>query len=299
MSFNYRKGVPIARILGGSEDGRLIYLDVDGFIDPIKKLSKKFKDEHNDLTRPEVLKFHKALRSDIPPVSSKLRKIYYDAKQDIKVLGEDCIDIKDGKLQLLPREDMIERLYVSAPSNSGKSYYVGKYLDEYFRMYPDSPYFLYSSVAEDESLDRHDPERIPIDDDLITDPLTLDDMYDSVVVMDDTNTIRNKKYKIAVNTIRDIILERGRHNKTRCIITSHILMNYQDSRVVLNESKCTVVFPKSGTTNHIRNYLKNYVGMSKEQIAKFLKLDSRWIAIYKTNPMYLGWESGLCLLSAF
>jgi len=219
------------------------------------------------------------------------------ARPEAKV--EDEFKTKRGeKLQPLPHKKVVEKIYVSAPSGAGKSYWVGKWLAEYKKMFKDNEIYLFSSVEEDESLDVNDPIRILLDADLMQNPVQASELQDSVVIFDDTDTIRNKYLRESIHAMRDEILEIGRHFNTRMLITSHLMMNYKETRRVLNEATTVVFFPKSGTTHQIKRFLATYAGLEKDQIKKILKLPSRWIALYKTYPQYIVHEGGAFLLSS-
>lgn len=298
--FSYNRGVPIAKIVGGTDDGKIIHL-MDQSVDPIDRLSKDFKATYKDnLSVKEIKELHKALRMNDEPNNPKLKKIYKDAITDLK--DEQAFDrlvLKKGKIQPLPRSNICEKLYVAGVSGSGKSTYTGKWLKEFRKMFSDHDLILFSSVIEDDALDKYEPVRVQIDETLITDPLSIHDLENSCVIMDDTNTIRQKPFRQAVEAVQAEIIEIGRHYNTRCIVTSHILQNYKQTRQILNESTSCTFFPKASGTVHIKNYLANYAGLERDQINRVLKLPSRWVTLYRTYPSYLVWERGICLLSEF
>jgi len=204
------------------------------------------------------------------------------------------IKIKDGILVPLPNRDIIEKVYISAPSNAGKSTYAGKWLGEYSKMFPDDDIYLFSSITKDKALDKYNPLRIILDNDLLNDPIEPKELQNSLVIFDDTDTIRNKKMKNYMEVLRDWLLEQGRHFNIRMLITSHLLSNYNSTRRILNEATSVVVFPRSGSgTYHIKNFLKTYCGFDKDQTKKFLNLPSRWVAVYRSYPQYVIYEKGV------
>ena len=202
-----------------------------------------------------------------------------------------------NKIQVLPRKDICEKLYISAPSGAGKSTYTGHYLKMFKKMFKNDSIYCFSSVNQDKALDKYIDERIPIDDDLINDPLNITDFEDSITIYDDTDTIRNKQYRAIVNGIKAEMIEIGRHYNARCIITSHLISNYKETRQILNECTSITFFPKASGTYHIKQYLKTHAGLDKNQIEKILKINSRWISLYRPYPQYIVWETGLCVLS--
>lgn len=203
---------------------------------------------------------------------------------------------KGGKLIPLPNEDIVERMYVTAPSGAGKSTYVGNWLSEYKKLYKDDEIFVFSSVGKDEPLDQHDPIRIELDDSIISDPLNINDYVESVIVFDDTDTIQNKEIRNVISKFRDFLLEQGRHGDITMIVTSHVMMNYKLTVRVLNEATSITFFPKHASPHHIKKWLKERGGVNKRQIKKILNLPSRWVTFYKTYPKYVVYERGAFLI---
>jgi hypothetical protein len=66
---------------------------------------------------------------------------------------------------------------------------------------------------------------------------------------------------------------------------------------MLNEATTVCFFPRAGSTYHIKTYLTKYVGLEKNQIKKILNLPSRWVALYRSYPMYVLYEKGIYLLN--
>jgi hypothetical protein len=207
--------------------------------------------------------------------------------------GINEIKISDGVLQVLPNNDIVEKIYVSAPSGAGKSTFVGNWMKEYKKSHKEDPIYLFSSIDEDKPLDKSDPIRISLDDDLLEQPLEPIELQNSLVIFDDTDTIRQKEIRNYLASLRDHLLEVGRHYKIRLLITSHLLSNYAHTRRILNEATSVVVFPRSGNgTYHIKNFLKIYCGFDSKEIRKFINLPSRWVLINRGYPQYVIYEKG-------
>lgn len=207
----------------------------------------------------------------------------------------DELEIDYGLMQQHPNTKLErECLYIAGPSGSGKSTYAANYLREYKKAYPDNPIVLFSRKPEDDVLDQLDPIRIKLDfENMIDNPLTLDDLKDTACIFDDIDTISNKEIKEAVQSLRDDILEVGRSYHITCISTSHLLTNYKATRTLLNEATSITFFPKSGSSHGIKYCLKQYCGVNdKAQLKKILNLPSRWVTIQKTYPMYCLYSFG-------
>jgi len=99
-----------------------------------------------------------------------------------------------------------------------------------------------------------------------------------------------------VQTLRDSLLKRGRHEDISVVVTNHLLTNYKETRTILNEVNSITFFPKSGSSHGIQYMLKTYVGLAAKQIQRIFTLPSRWITVYKHYPMYVVYEKGIYLL---
>ena len=152
----------------------------------------------------------------------------------------------ESKFQQVP-DTTTERqiLYITGPSGSGKSTYTRMFLEEYKRKYKDREIYLFSSLKEDESLDKIKPKRFKIDDSLWKDPLNAEELKESVCIFDDIDVITDKKIKEAVYKIMDNVLEIGRHFKITAVIKKHLPTNGLFTRRILNEAHGYIFFPHS------------------------------------------------------
>jgi len=197
-------------------------------------------------------------------------------------------------LQPLPNTSIIEKVYVSAPSGSGKSYYSGKWIKEFMKMKKDDEVYVFSPIPEDKALDQNDIVRVDLDDNLLKNPILIEEFEDSLVVFDDCESIKSKPMKKYIEYLRDSILETGRHYNVRMIWISHLISNYSDTRRLLNESTSVTVFPRSGSgTYQIKKFLINQCGLSRDEIKRFLSVNSRWCTIYRSYPQYVIHEKGV------
>jgi hypothetical protein len=220
-----------------------------------------------------------------PSDKDKVKKSYSEIKLD-----------KNAVLIPVPNKNIVSKTYVCGPSGSGKSYFIGNYLKEYRKMFRKSPIIVISPIDEDPALDKCDIIRLDLDDHLLDNPLTLEELEKCMVVFDDTENEKGEM-KQNLDTLRDNILIRGRHTQTRMIYVSHLITNYKDTRQLLNESTEVVLYPRSSGTYHIKNYLKVQCGFEKPEITRFLSLPSRWVLLARWNPMIVMHEKGLYLPS--
>lgn len=223
------------------------------------------------------------------------------ATKNIKDAIRKDIKLQDGIIYPLPQkfESGSEHGYVAGPSGSGKSYYVGNYIEMFKKQHKNANVWIFSRVEEDKALDKHDVKRILLDDGILEDPIDpaeLSKGKPTLVIFDDIDTIRDKDIRDEVLRLRDDVLETGRHDNITSISTNHLIMDYKKTRTLLNEVKFVTVFPKSGTSYHIKRLLKEYVGLEKAMIQKIMNLPSRWVTVYKVAPMLVLYERGCFLI---
>ena len=255
---SFREGVPIAIVKGGQDNNRIIYIQPR---DP----SQELKDEEN--------------REYVVPDEAP---------------GE-----PSGILQPLPLFNKTSRMYVAGQTECGKTYFCRKYLEQLLKVHPKKKVFVFSDVEHDPELDSLSKNiiRFKLDDGLLeSDPIKPEKFQDSICVFDDIDSIQSPKLFKYVQTLRDAILRRGRHENITCIITSHLLTNYKDTRIILNEANSITVFCQSGSTRGVKYLLQKYCGLDKAQLERVLKLPSRWVTIYKNAPMYIAYEKGVYCL---
>ena len=204
----------------------------------------------------------------------------------------------ESKFQQIP-DTTTERqiLYITGPSGSGKSTYTRMFLEEYKRKYKDREIYLFSSLKEDESLDKIKLKRFKMDDSLWKDPMNAEELKESVCIFDDIDVLSDKKIKEAVYKIMDSVLEIGRHFKITAIITNHLPTNGLFTRRILNEAHCYVFFPHSAG-GKIRYLLQEYLDIDKKMIKYFKNANSRWCCIFKNFPMGYMLEHEIGMLHA-
>ena len=194
----------------------------------------------------------------------------------------------NGVFQLLPDKTASRQIiYITGASGSGKSTFTRKFVKEYKKIWKDRDVYLFSALKEDESLDEIKPKRFRIDESLVSNPLDIEDLKDSLVIMDDIDVINPKKVKDAVFHILNEILQIGRHFNITCIVTNHLPTDFQRTRIILNESHIIVYFPLSAG-GKVKYMLEQYVDLDPVQIKYFKKLQTRWVCIYRHFPqLYL------------
>lgn len=292
--FSFTKGRPIAIINGGKYDDKVIR---------IEDCSEAYKLTKIDELKNDIFFDNKKANSSLRELT-KLRKSMekFEEKNEDEELQQFMKDAKksfqidDGELLPLPNEDMIERLMVAGASGSGKSTYVGKYIKQYKLKHKKNPVFLFTRNKEDPALDKYKIERVELNEDILEEPIDLEELSNSLCIFDDVDTIPEKPIRDEVKRIQEDLLECGRKEGISVISTSHHLLNYKQTRQLLLESTSITFFPKGGGQAQIIGFLKHHCGLNAKEIGKILKLPSRWITIYRTFPTYILYEKGCFIL---
>ena len=303
---SFTKGRPIAIIKGGKYDKKIVYISEDNNNDVIKNnpldmLEDIYKGSNKKkLTKNQMLKIKSALiKDDNDELEESIYDIIGDVRKKSKEMSKKELKIYDnGIVQALPRFNKTERCYIAGQTECGKTYYCRKYLEQLRKVHPDKKIYVFSDVEEDPELDSlKNIVRFELDDELLEkEPVKPETFADSICVFDDIDSIQNPKLLKYVQSLRDALLRRGRHEDISCIVTSHLLTNYKDTRILLNECNAITIFARSGSTYGIKYLLNKYVGLDKKQIQKIINLPSRWITIYKNYPQYVIYEKGIYIL---
>lgn len=217
-----------------------------------------------------------------------------------------------GKLFVYPSLDP-EQCYISGPNKSGKTTWVGnwiriirssgfsKRLARHNKELPEIPVpiYIFSDLESDaiiDNIDGYQPIRIELGEHMIEEPIDPKELYGSVVIFDDIDSIANPKIKKAVETLKDTLLKTSRHHNCWVICTSHLSTDYGRTRVVLNECRSITLFPKCGAWKQVERVLKDYSGMTARQIEIIRELPGRWVTLQKDYPLFITWERGIMLL---
>jgi hypothetical protein len=230
----------------------------------------------------------------------------YD-KKTIKLITDkvdndrDSVLFEGAEIVPMPSKDKEKRsvFYIAGMSGSGKSYLSGNIIKEYRRLFPKNNIFIFSRLDEDKLLDHSDTKRVILDDDFLENPINIndtDELDNSLCIFDDIETIPEKKMRDMVYKLRDDLLICGRHKFITMIVTCHQICNYKETRLLLLEATHVAFFTTSGGTFHINRFLKEYAGLSKDQITKIYNLNSRWCLISKSFPMYAMYTNGCYII---
>ena len=203
--------------------------------------------------------------------------------------------VSDGELIITPSIET-ERMYIAGKSGCGKSTIAARYMVEYLKMFPDRRIFLFSRHREEKAYEDIPHQAIELNDELAESPIELTEIKNALIVFDDTDNLQDKRIKKALQLLNDDIISNGRKYNIHCLTLAHQLLNYKESRNLLNEAN-RVVFFNNGTTYHIKNYLQKYAGIDVQMMRKILALKSRWTLISLGYPMYILHDHGAFLIN--
>jgi len=177
-------------------------------------------------------------------------------------------------------------------NGSGKSYQIGKFLSNYYiKTFPKHNIYLFSEKAEDVELDKFKSiKRIKLDDALLDDKITLEDLHtvsktnDGVLCIFDDIDALDRALKKYMYSLVSKIFNVGRSYKINIIVTNHAITNGPETKAILNECNMITTFPKLGWNVQMARFWEKYVGLSKKEITMLRKNKGRPSTYYRTLP---------------
>jgi hypothetical protein len=216
----------------------------------------------------------------------EISEVYLHEKKNETIDGFSEMDLQDGyQFQPVPNQSK-ERdvLFIAGKSGSGKSFYGREYLKQYAKIYPKRPIYLISYLDKDDTLDEFKKiVRINIyDPEFMKEELGIDDFKDACVIMDDIDSVKDKKLKMYLLNLLSKLLTMGRHSATTVLYCSHQPYEGMKTQDILNECDSLTIFPRTLGKRKVRYLLEGYFGMENDEIQKLAGLESRWVTFYKS-----------------
>ena len=302
------KGESIGRIKGGKYDGKYIKIQKQNFDIPLNQQKNQQVNERNDDMdfdlydiESKLLKGKELTKAELKHLQLVLNKT--GNEEDESLFGKDGnkkeIIIEDGMIEPVFQEKKSMRMWVCAPSESGKSVFVGKMMKDFKRVNPKGKIYVFSDVKEDQYLDENKPIRIKLDRSLVERPIVPEELSPNgdatLVIFDDIDACDDKKVGKEMQRLRDTLYTRGRHENISVISTNHELCAGRETKKSLNESTYLVLFPHAGVLTDY--FMNNYTKLDKNNIQRVKKLPSRFIIIHRNCPQYVLYSSGVYLLT--
>jgi hypothetical protein len=292
-------GKKIARVVGTNEPQKFIYLTDEKEEPEIEQDPADILDELEDfrtaggrtkripqLARARILY---ALRNGGAPHGYE--DIYERNKQKVIQTRKKQYDLQAGFLSLIPA-DGSERVYITGRSGAGKSTLCARYMVEYLIKYPERKILLFSTHENEPAYAQIPHIPVLINDEMLNDPLSVQDLENTLVVFDDCDNLQDKEHSKAIYALVDDLIANGRKYGIHVIFLAHQMMNYKATRNILNEAQKVVFFPAGGTY-HQKRYLKEYAGFNPPDIKKILSFRSRWVCCCLEVPLYVIHEHGV------
>jgi hypothetical protein len=289
---SFKNGRPIAKIINAPRNKNNNKIIRINDLNDNKEKEIEYDDIYDLITEDEIFKLSGKRKLNLLEYAN-----YPSIESRYKEIDQKEIILNNGEIVPYPNTNTRDVIYVAGPSGSGKSTWCALYITQYKKQFPKNKVLIFSRVESDPAIDFLKPTRVIINDELVNDRITAEELSNSLVVFDDCDTLVDKNQREAILELRDDLLETGRHTSTYMISTAHLLMNYKSTRSLLNEATLVIVYPQSGSSYHINRFMKIYAGMDKKQIERALRLPSRWVGISKVFPMYIIYSSGVYLLN--
>jgi len=257
-----------------------------------------FKHMKGRLNFVKLDKLQQALINKIEPDDKDLKYLYNEALNLLSGSKGKEIILSDGEMKpIIDTTKERQVFYITGMSGSGKSTYVSKIAEAYYKLFPNNQIYLFSNKPEDKVLDQYKYiKRVKLDESLVDDPIQINELKNSLIIFDDIEAIPNKSLSNEMDRLRDMILQQGRSYKISFCYISHLANNYKQTRTILNECHSITIFPAMCTKYSLKYLMDKYFGFGKNDLTKLLSLPSRWVTISKA-PVFVLYEKGGYLLN--
>lgn len=211
------------------------------------------------------------------------------------------------------KEDFDRSIFLCAASGAGKSWLAKLIIENDLKK---RPVILFSKIQDDKSLESLEGQmvgssghgnkprliKIPLmsEEDLLDLPATADlaDSKNGVICMFDDIDAFHSDIAQYIREYRDSLLECGRHSNITCICTSHLLNNFNKTKIMLNEAEVVVLFPNSNR-RHSDLFLQTRLGVPKSErdfmINKAMR-SGRFLAMRMSAPNMIIHNQGVVMV---
>lgn len=191
---------------------------------------------------------------------------------------------------LLPPSDPDWRFveYICGKSGSGKSMSVASIVRLFCALYPDRPVYAVCSteVKEDPAYEGLPIKQLSVDffnpGSFKVKPAFGDE--GTLIIFDDWDSMETDALRTIQHAIHEI-LTLGRKLRISCIVTSHLLTNYNQTREIIHEADFITIFPQSAQKGSLK-YFCDKLGIEKDDY-RDLKRCGRWVTIHNHGPTFI------------
>lgn len=249
------------------------------------------------------------IKSDIPVGvikggNNNDRRIYLHKGGHARGFDRFIID-DEGILEPLPTHEKAQRdvIFITGKGGSGKSYWVGQYAANFkkdFKVGADRIILFRKTLEEDPVLDKIGLTQIAIDDEMITDPIDIEELAGedgkpTLVIFDDTDNLKDKTLQAEIARIKNDVIENGRKLKMYLCLVSHQPCKGAATKSILNGATKLVFFPAFNSGRTLKYCLDSYCDIPESVTKKFKELHSRWICLSRDVPTYITFEKGVMM----
>ena len=177
--------------------------------------------------------------------------------------------------------------YAAGKSGSGKSYYMAGLIRRYMALFPGRPVygFCLTKFKDDPAYADLDIKQLPAS--FFADALDLEKAFGSegcFILYDDWDAADPAEKRIILASIANVLTV-GRKLQLSVGVTSHLLTNYKETRIVIHEADYVTVFPRSCQYNSLK-YLCDKMGIPKEVTAR-LRRKGLWVSFHNSKPTFV------------
>lgn len=250
FSFNKKGAIkPIAKVIGGDEDNKILYLHAK---DPYSDKIKSGFFDNIELIKNQRFEWFPDVRDDFCDVISIAGKrgsgkstLGAKFAQEIK----DVLELDDDDVIVVKKSHIEDKAFAKLNP-------LYSYVDETF-----------------------------IDEPLTLDEICKDGRP-KVVILDDLDNIQSNKLKKSFINFQDELLKEGRKYNCYVIVIAHRMCAHGETKGILTESTYFCFFP-SGLTSDFKYCLNKYADLSLEFIKELKKEKSKWVLIHNESPMFI------------
>lgn len=204
----------------------------------------------------------------------------------------DDIKFKNGKINFEPFEtDQRKIIYISAPSNAGKSFFAADLMKKYKKKYKKNKIILITPENQKKNPDKCfkniNFSQLNISDNYCDEPLTLNNLKNCLVVLDDIEGLETPEIEKDIYKLLNDILFLGRKRNISCILCNHVVKNYNKTKGILVEMDYVVIFPKMANSYIYDSLIKNDLKLPKKMIDVIYNEPSRAIIIHSKCPNFI------------
>jgi len=193
------------------------------------------------------------------------------------------------------------RVFCSGSSLAGKSFIASELAKSYHEQFPKHNICLFSYLDGDENYQWMKKlkcfKKIRIDNTLIEDPITIDELHDSLVIFDDIEHFSNRYLLKELEILRNSLLNAGRHVNADVIIVKQQLLDSHHTKPILNSAFQIYGFGQSASKYQLGQWLKRYINLDQKLIKRVMAVPSRWVCVNNSTCMYALHSQGCFMLA--